>query len=67
MTHEVVVSNIGTVYAGQSFSEAKHMYKLYKHVSKHGTGRASGEDVTMLVNGTVEREYLGYLATRSDD
>jgi hypothetical protein len=57
--YEVVVGNIGTVYSGGSFAAAKKASATYVAQSKTGKGRAGGEDVTILADGEIVREFLG--------
>ena len=57
--YEVIVGNIGTVYSGDSQTEADEVYMTYVGNSQHGSGRCAGEDVTMLRNGDIIREYIG--------
>lgn len=55
--YEVIVGNIGTVYDGQNRREAGIHVRAYIASSKFPIGRASGEPVTLLVNGDVEFEF----------
>ena len=57
--YEVVVGNIGTVYAGSSLDAALKMFREYKDQSLSGVGRAGREDVTVLKNGDVRWEFNG--------
>jgi hypothetical protein len=57
--YEVIVGNIGTVYSGASKAEAEKTYRTYVQQSKAGYGRASGEDVTLMVDGEIAREHYG--------
>ena len=59
MTYDVVVGNIGTVYTGGCHRFADEHYSEYVTQSKTGYGRAGGEDVTILKNGEIVREYIG--------
>ncbi len=56
---EIVVGNIGTVYSGDSWSEAKETYWNYVEQSKAKRGRAAGEDVTWFLDGEIHKEYEG--------
>jgi len=57
--YEVVVGNVGTVYDGSSLDATLKVFKEYQDQSKSGVGRAAGEDVTVLKNGTVRWDYDG--------
>lgn len=58
--HQVIVGNIGTVYDGPNLKAAESSYLDYVHLSKSDLGgRASGEDVTWMVDGEPSREYEG--------
>ncbi len=57
--YEVVVGNIGTVYEGQNKDSARRAYGTYVRASQSGSGRGSGEDVTMFEDGEICREYTG--------
>lgn len=58
MKHEVLVSNIGSVYAGDSGEQALIAFREYEAQSKEGGGRAAGEQVTWLMDGEVYKEHL---------
>ncbi len=55
--YEVIVGNIGTVYAGKSKDEAETKFDTYMVLSQSGCGRVSGEPVTMLKDGEIYQEY----------
>lgn len=57
MKHEVLVSNIGRVYAGDSVEQALIAFREYEAQSKMGAGRAAGETVTWLQDDEVFKEY----------
>lgn len=57
--YEVIVGNVGRVYEGYDGSEASREYWVYVNVSESRTGRAGGEDVTLLANGSIKREHIG--------
>ena len=57
--YEVIVGNIGTVYSGPNGFTANHTYSSYVKSSKSSVGRASGEDVTLIKNGDIQKEYFG--------
>ena len=53
---EVIVGNIGTVYAGGSATTAKESFEYYK---KHGLSKTRAEDsVTLFEDGELEDEYF---------
>jgi hypothetical protein len=57
--YEVVVGNIGTVYAGRSYGLANATFDEYVVQSKSGYGRASGEAVTLFKDNDIHEEYEG--------
>mgnify|MGYP000025147312 CR=1 FL=1 len=57
--YQVIVGNIGTVYDGVSFMEAKQAYSDYRQQSRDNYGRASGETVTMLCDNEIKWEHIG--------
>ncbi len=56
MKHEVLVSNMGRVYAGDSDERALITFREYEAQSKMGAGRAAGETVTWLQDAKVFKE-----------
>lgn len=56
--YEVNVGNIGNISCS-SKSEALSRFDEYVRQSKASSGRASGEDVVLLKNGEIIREYNG--------
>lgn len=54
---EVIVGNIGRVYAGNSERAAKDCYDLYVHKSKNNKGNSAGEDVTLFKDGEPINEH----------
>lgn len=56
---EVVVGNIGKVYDDLSEEGARATYKVYVQCSKEGSGRASGENVTLFCDGEIAEEHMG--------
>ncbi len=66
MKFQVVVGNIGTVYSGNNFMQASCSFDRYVKQSKLSSGRASGEDVTLLHNGDIRREYIGSISRNAD-
>jgi hypothetical protein len=65
--YEVVVGNVGTVYSGGFYDSALDAFTIYKSKSLNDYGRAAGEDVTMLKNGEIFREYIGSIAESQID
>ena len=55
--YSVIVSNIGTVYDGNSEREAHKTFAFYKSESKFDAGRASGETVTLMRGEETIKEY----------
>lgn len=50
-TYMVVVGNVGTVYVGPNPIEARREYGEMKRASLAPFGRASGESVTLFMDG----------------
>ena len=59
---EVIVGNVGSVYVGNSKREAQRTYNRYVASSQTEVGRAGGEDVVLMCNGDISREYVGAIA-----
>ena len=59
---EVVVGNVGTVYAGNNYMVASCKFQAYVRQSKQNDGRPAGESVTLFHNGAIRHEYVGTLA-----
>jgi hypothetical protein len=57
--YEVVVGNVGKVYDGYDGAQASRDYWTYVNASALQTGRAGGEDVTLLRNGVISRHHTG--------
>lgn len=56
--YEIVVGNVGTMnYTSKKLAE--ECYTTYVSHSKTHTTRASGENVTMLLNGEIVKEHIG--------
>lgn len=55
--YEVIVGNIGTVFRGGNAAEARKTYAEYVCASEAPHGRASGETVTLFMNGDIHLEY----------
>ena len=58
---EVVCGNIGSVYSGDSRTDAQTQFREYVAASKAECGRAGGEDVTLFMDGEIVREHIGSL------
>lgn len=50
---EVLVGNIGTVYAGGDRREAFRVFEEYRGLSRRNVGRAGGEGVVLMAGGGV--------------
>ncbi len=59
--YEIVVSNIGTVYQGNSKKEAEKIYNEYIKLSKGNYGRACGENCYFMKNGEPLKTFYGYI------
>lgn len=57
-TYEVVVGNVGTIYAGTNAFKALQAYGSYKKASQAECGRADG-DIIIFKDGEVWCEYRG--------
>lgn len=55
--YQVVVDNVGVVHEGKNPVRAVQAYSEYVSLSKCGTGRAGGENVTILKGETIYREF----------
>lgn len=55
---QVVVGNLGQVYDGSNYMQARAVYAEYVRQSGAGIGRAAGEPVTMFHNGDIRCEYF---------
>lgn len=64
--YEVLVGNIGCVYSEESRGLALRVYRDYVDISKAGAGRAAGENVTLMINGEPEVDYVGTVARYLD-
>lgn len=56
---EVVVGNLGVVYTGNSGFDAKTKYNTYVGQSRRNEGRAAGESVYLMKNGSPIQEHQG--------
>jgi hypothetical protein len=66
MRYQVIVGNIGTVYDGNDYFEACKVYGEYKQQSKGVSGRASGEDVTLMKDDELLFEHIGWNSPEGD-
>jgi hypothetical protein len=57
--YEVIVGNIGTVYAGDSLTQALKIYTNYVINSALLIGRAGGESVTLMADDDILAEHVG--------
>jgi len=67
MNYHVVVGNIGEVYSGGFYQSALDAFMVYQRKSISGEGRAAGEDVTMLRDGEIVREFIGSINQQQDE
>jgi hypothetical protein len=58
--YEIVVGNVG-VLIQSSLKIANKEYKEWVQISKNNSGRAAGEDVCLMKNGEIIKEYFGNL------
>jgi len=64
--YEVNVGNIRNISCG-SYKEAVKTFDEYVQQSKSDSGRASGENVFLFVDGEIDKEYFGTLSAEEDD
>ena len=64
---KVIVGNIGMATDTDDRAEAERDFHGYVADSKANYGRASGEDVTLMVDGEPELEYTGWLSMQMED
>lgn len=57
--YEVICGNIGQVYSGGNYQNALDAFTIYQRRSINGEGRAAGEDVYMMRDGELHREFTG--------
>jgi hypothetical protein len=60
--YKVIVGNIGCVYSGWNEKDALKTFSEYKKQSINNYGRASGEDVAMLFNDEIVKQFDGKLS-----
>ncbi len=57
--YEVIVGNVGTVHTSDNERDALLCFNTYVDRSKSNHGRCAVEDVTMMHNGDIVKEYVG--------
>lgn len=65
MKYQVIVGNIGTVYDGDDPVAAMNNFETYKHRSDENLGRAAGETVTLMEDGEIKVEHIGWMQLSS--
>ena len=55
---QVVVGNVGQVFDGSNYMQARTTYAKYIEQSKAGYGRVAGEPVTLFHKGEIKAEYF---------
>ena len=58
--YEIVVGNIGSVYTGNNYHNAKQEYEGWVNISREQYGRAAGEDVTLFEDWEPIMEHIGH-------
>lgn len=61
---EIVVENIGTVYDGEDYWDAREKFVEYRSQSVNGVGRAADASVTWFKDGEPYQEHLPELYRR---
>jgi hypothetical protein len=56
--YQVVVGNVGTTLETNQLPAAQCEFDEYVWMSKHGVGRASHEDVTLMERGDPIKEFI---------
>lgn len=59
MKYQVIVSNAGAVVDTDELVEAERIYKLYMQDADDHYGRVGGENVTLLCDGEIVRQFIG--------
>lgn len=62
---QIVVGNVGHVWEGSNYMQARAHYNAWIKQSKADCGRAAGEPVTLFHNGEIRAEYFGALENQS--
>ena len=55
---EVIVGNVGTVESDVSLNVALKSYREYVKISKNNGGRAGDEEVTLMCDGEIMKDYI---------
>jgi hypothetical protein len=56
---QVIVGNIGTVYAGRAEMDARENFRVYIEQSTTRWTRAAGENVVLMKDGEIVEEHEG--------
>lgn len=56
--YQVIVGNVGTVYDGDDYAEARKEYSVQVGWSMLSSGRAANEPVTLMADGDVAMEHI---------
>lgn len=56
---QIVVGNVGHVWQGNNYMQARSQYAAWVKQSKANGGRAKGEPVTLFHKGEIKAEYFG--------
>jgi hypothetical protein len=60
--YEVIVGNVGMVYAGADRQRAIECFSTYRDNSvNNAAARCYGEDVTLFTDGEISSEHQGHL------
>ena len=57
--NEIIVGNIGRVYAGYDSAKAEITFKTYIEQSVNNYGRAAGESVDWYLDGEIKESHQG--------
>lgn len=57
--YQIIVGNIGTVYSGENEKESLKIFREYVSQSLHGFAYAGNEDVVILCDGEILKEFYG--------
>lgn len=61
---EVIVGNVGTIYAGDDRDEAFDQFRSGIWMTRDDSSRAFQEDVTLMQDGGIVAEYIGEQSRR---
>jgi len=64
--YEVIVGNVGTVHTGNDEREALLIFSTYVDRSKAGRGRCGTEEVTLMKDGDIAKQYLPQFSDTPD-